>query len=159
VSGVTSSNPAARDFGKEITMSWDVSVQRFGKEYESIADIPDTERCTALGSQAEIRAAISRFFPGVDWSDSTWGIFDSDDGSVEFNMGGDEPSTGFMMHIRASTKIVPTIVAMCRSERWQALDCSGGCFWNGPSSPTAASTIGPRIVIMWWAARNPWLQR
>jgi hypothetical protein len=29
-------------------MRWDVSVQRFGKEYESIADIPDTERCVSL---------------------------------------------------------------------------------------------------------------
>ncbi|NIA57092.1 hypothetical protein HAV22_26060 [Massilia sp. TW-1] len=118
-------------------MSWDVSVQRFGKEYESIADIPDTERCMELGSQTEIRRVISPFFPGVDWSDSTWGIFDSDDGSVEFNMGGDEPSTGFMMHIRASTKIVPTIVAMCRSERWQALDCSGGVFLERAMEPNS----------------------
>ena len=118
-------------------MSWDVSVQRFGKEYESIADIPDTEQCVALGSQVEIREAISRFFPGVDWSDTAWGIFDSDDGSVEFNMGRNEPSTGFMMHIRASTKIVPAIVAMCRSERWQALDCSGGVFLERAMEPAS----------------------
>ena len=118
-------------------MSWDVSVQRFGKEYESIADIPDTERCVELGSQAEIREAISRFFPGVDWSDTTWGIFDSDDGSVEFNMGRKEPSTGFMMHIRASANIVPAIVAMCRSERWQALDCSEGVFLERAMEPAS----------------------
>ena len=118
-------------------MSWDVSVQRFGKEYESIADIPATERCVELGSQAEIRGVISRFFPGVDWSDSAWGIFDSADGSVEFNMGGDEPSTGFMMHIRASTKIVPIIVAMCRAEHWQALDCSEGVFLERAMEPNS----------------------
>lgn len=118
-------------------MSWDVSVQRFGTEYESIADIPDNERCVALGSNAEIRGTISQFFPGVDWSDFTWGVFDSDDGSVEFNMGDDEPNTGFMMHIRASTKIVPTIVAMCRSQSWQALDCSGGVFLERSLEPNS----------------------
>lgn len=118
-------------------MSWDVSVQRFMKEYESIADIPDNERCVELGSNAEIRGTISRFFPGVDWSDSTWGVFGCNDGSVEFNMGGNEPNTGFTMHIRASTKIVPTIVAMCRSEGWQALDCSGGLFLERSLEPNS----------------------
>ena len=118
-------------------MSWDVSVQRFGKEYESIADIPDTERCVPLGSHVEIRGVISRFFPGVDWSDTTWGIFDADYGSVEFNMGSNEPNTGFTMHIRASANIVPAIVAMCRSERWQALDCSGGVFLERAAEPNS----------------------
>ena len=67
-------------------MSWDVSVQRFEKEYESIADIPDTERCVELGSHVEIREVISRFFrvsigatrlggyltPTTAQSNSTW---------------------------------------------------------------------------------------
>ena len=129
-------------------MSWDVSVQRFGKEYESIADIPDTERCVELGSQVKIREAISRFFPGVDWSDTTWGIFDSDDGSVEFNMGRKEPSTGFMMYIRHPR-------TSCRPSSPCAVPNAGKhsiaarvCFWNGPWSPPAASKTGPRIVIM-----------
>ena len=118
-------------------MSWDVSVQRFGKEYESIADIPDTERCVALGSSVEIRTAISRYFPGVDWSDATWGVFSSDDGSIEFNMGNDEPNNGFMMHVRASTNVVPAIVAMCRSERWQALDCTACVFLERSPEPNS----------------------
>ena len=109
-------------------MSWDITIQRFSKEYAAVNEIPDCERSVTLGSCAEVRTAINRFFPNVDWTDIAWGIFESDYGSVEFNMGKDEPNTGFTMHIRASTKVVPPIVAMCLSERWQALDCSEGFF-------------------------------
>jgi len=118
-------------------MSWDVSVQRFTREYELVSDIPDSERCVVLGSSAEVRAAISRFFSTVDWSDVTRGVFDSEDGSIEFNMGTNEPNTGFMMHVRASDKLIPTIVAMCKTARWQALDCSDGEFLEQSSEPSA----------------------
>lgn len=125
-------------------MSWDVTVQRFCREYEFVAEIPDSEQCVALGSSAEVRAAINRFFPAVDWSDAAWGIFESDNGSVEFNMGKDEPNTGFMMHIRASSNVVPAIVAMCQAERWQALDCSEGVFLE--------RTLEPADGLENWAA-------
>ena len=42
-------------------MSWDITVQRFGKEYASIAEIPDDEQCVILGSSEEVRAAITDF--------------------------------------------------------------------------------------------------
>jgi hypothetical protein len=112
-------------------MSWDVTVQRFSRQYESIAEIPDSERCVALGSSAEVRAAINRFFSAVDWSDNAWGVYESNDSSVEFNMGKNEPNSGFMMHIRASGDVVPTIVAMCLAERWQAWIAARECFWKG----------------------------
>jgi hypothetical protein len=117
-------------------MSWDITIQRFSKEYASIAEIPDNEQCVPLGSSAEVCAAINRFFPAVDWSDPAWGVFESDNGSVEFNMGTDEPNNGFMMHVRASNAIVPIIVAMCQFEHWQALDCSEGGFLEKSSEPT-----------------------
>lgn len=116
-------------------MSWDVTVQRFGKEYESVSEISDSESCVALGSSAEVRASIGRFFPEVDWTDMSWGLWESNYGSIEFNMGKDEPSTGFMMHIRASSEVVLTIVTMCRSEGWQALDCSDGVFLERVPNP------------------------
>lgn len=87
-------------------------------------------------SNADVRVVISQFFPTVDWSDSAWGVFDSDDGLVEFNIGTDEPNAGFMMHIRASAKIVSVIVAMCRSQRWRALDCSEAVFLERSLQPT-----------------------
>ncbi len=118
-------------------MSWDVTVQRFSKEYEKVEDIPENEHCVALGSRAEVSDTISRYFPSTNWSDPCWGIFDSPHGSIEFNVGNDESNTGFMMHIRASENIVPTIVAMCIAEKWQALDCSSGEFLEKAVDPAA----------------------
>ena len=128
-------------------MSWDVTIQRFSKEYAAVNEIPNSERCMMLGSCAEVRTAINRFFPNVDWTDVAWGVFESDYGSVEFNIGKDEPNTGFMMHIRASSKVVPAIVAMCLSEHWQALDCSEGVFLEKVSNPSAG-------LEHWTAYRN-----
>jgi len=109
-------------------MSWDVSVQRFSREYDSVEDIPESERCVPIGSQAAVRALVSQFFPGTDWSEPSWGIFESANGLIEFNMGKGEPNTGFMMHVRASPAVVRPIIEMCRSQHWQALDCSSGGF-------------------------------
>lgn len=128
-------------------MSWDITVQRFGKEYASIGEIPDDEQCSVLGSSAEVRAAISRFFPAVDWTDSAWGIFEADCGSVEFNMGTEDENRGFMMHVRASNQVIPAIVAMCLAEHWQALDCSEGVFLEKVSDPAAG-------LQSWTAYRN-----
>ncbi|EFF81307.1 hypothetical protein F4U02_10925 [Acinetobacter haemolyticus] len=116
-------------------MSWDVTVQRFSKIYDSVEDIPDTEACLPIGTGEEVRRAISKYFPSTSWADPAWGVFDSDSGSVEFNCGNDEISTGFMMHIRASEAVVSAIVQMCRGERWQALDCSSGEFLERVPNP------------------------
>ena len=62
-------------------------------------------------------------------------------------MGTDEQSNGFMMHVRASNQVVPLIVAMCRSERWQALDCSEGVFLERASDPVVG-------LERWTAYRN-----
>jgi hypothetical protein len=39
-------------------MSWDVTVQRFSREYEVIEDIPETERGVPLGSRVEVQAVF-----------------------------------------------------------------------------------------------------
>lgn len=80
---------------------------------------------------------IDRYFPAVDWSDPAWGNFESGYGSIEFNIGTDEPNSGFMMHVRASKEVVAAIVAMCLSERCQALDCSDGSFLEKSPRPDA----------------------
>lgn len=116
-------------------MSWDVSVQRFSREYESVEEIPQDEKCEPLGSQATVRALVSQYFPGTDWTEPSWGIFDSPHGSIEFNMGKDEPSGGFMMHVRASPEIIGPMIEMCRAFKWQALDCSSGAFLEKSPNP------------------------
>ena len=118
-------------------MSWDVLLMKFGQPYESVAEIPDDATPLPLGSNGEIRSSVSRFFPGTDWSDEAWGIFNSPIGSIEFNLGKDVPATSMMLHVRASNEIVPPIVAMCQERNWSALDCSDGELLNHSNNPAA----------------------
>jgi hypothetical protein len=118
-------------------MSWDVSIQRFSRRYSSVEEIPEDESCLPLGPCAEVQSIISSAFPGTDWTDPAWGIYDSPAGSVEFNMGNDDPNTGFMLHVRASATVVPIIVNLCISNHWQAIDCSSGAFLEQSSDPAS----------------------
>lgn len=118
-------------------MSWDVSIQRFSRRYSFIEEIPEHEKCLPLGTRAEVQDFISSAFPGTDWTDPTWGIYDSPAGSIEFNMGNDDPNAGFMLHVRASEVVVPIIVNLCIRNHWQAIDCSGGEFLEQTSDPAS----------------------
>lgn len=118
-------------------MSWDVSIQRFNRVYTSVDQIPEDEQCLPLGSQTEVRAAISHVFGGTDWSDPTWGLYQCEAGSIEFNMGKKEPNDGFTLHVRASGHIIEPVLALCRAHGWQALDFSDGRFLEQSGDPSA----------------------
>jgi hypothetical protein len=114
-----------------------VSIINFTRSYDSIADIPEDECPNPLGTALAVRDAISSAFPDTNWTDPTWGVFDAPSGSIEFNVGVDDPIQGIMLHIRASEEVVPLIVKLCRKEGWQPLDISGGCFLEKAAIPEA----------------------
>ncbi len=118
-------------------MSWDVSIIKFSKTYTSLEEIPDDEKPIALGSQKSVHEAVSEYFPSTDWSDPSWGIFDSEFGSIEFNLGDDDPSSDMMLHARASNAVVPLILALCKGQDWLAVDCSTGEFLEFTEDPNA----------------------
>ncbi|MEW4489727.1 hypothetical protein AB1L42_16720 [Thalassoglobus sp. JC818] len=118
-------------------MSWDVSILKFSQPCAAVEDIPDDEAPLPLGTHQHVHGAVTKHFPGTDWSDPAWGIFDSRFGSVEFNLGKDDPATSLMLHVRASNEIVTPIVALCLEEGWNALDCSTGELLESAEEPTA----------------------
>jgi hypothetical protein len=118
-------------------MSWDVSIMKLSKPYASVEEIPDDESPQSLGTQEHVHTAVTRHFPGTDWNDVAWGMFDSPLGSIEFNLGKDDPASSMMLHVRASNEIVQPIIDLCREEGWTAFDCSTGEFLEAPESPTA----------------------
>ena len=128
-------------------MSWDISICKFSRVYASVEQIPDGERCHALGSRSEVRAAVSSTFVGTDWSDPSWGMYDAPFGSIEFNLGEAEPTEGFMLHVRAGEAVVAPIVDLCVQHGWQALDVSNGSFLE--QSPIPESGLRD-----WLAYRN-----
>ena len=118
-------------------MSWDISICKFSRAYETIEEIPDDERCHSLGSRNEIHLAVSSIFVGVDWSDQAWGRYEAPFGSIEFNLGGPEPIQSLMLHVRASEAVVAPIVQLCIEQGWQALDVSNGTFLERSTVPEA----------------------
>ncbi|MDR2789290.1 MAG: hypothetical protein LBD06_13290, partial [Candidatus Accumulibacter sp.] len=83
-------------------MSWDVCIVKFENVYENVEDISnDDAEPLVLGAVEEIHRAISDVFTGTDWSDPAWGIWDGDDGSIEFNVGDGAETTSVMLHVRA----------------------------------------------------------
>ncbi|WP_141211354.1 hypothetical protein [Rhodoferax sp. TH121] len=118
-------------------MSWDVSICRFGRQYETMEEIPNDERCYPLGTRVEIHAAISRSFPGTDWSDPAWGVWESPFGSIEFSIGNDDPVEGVMLHVRANEAVVHPIIELCLDQEWQAFDMSNGTFLEKSAVPEA----------------------
>ena len=106
-------------------MSWDISIQKFSRTYESFADIPDDEKGLPLGPRSQVHSAVMAVFPETNWSDPAWGVWDSKLGSIEFNVGKD-PAQSMMLHVRASTAVVPAIVQLCKDNGWQGLDCGSG---------------------------------
>ena len=116
-------------------MSWDVWVCKFSSPYADADQIPDDERPVALGTRAEVHAAISSVFTTTTWADPAWGAFESDIGSVEFNIGTDDQVEHLMLHVRAQDEIVSGIVALCAQHGWQALDMTSGGFLEQMADP------------------------
>jgi hypothetical protein len=116
-------------------MSWDVSIIKLSRQYQSVSDIPKDEKPLPIGTKKEVHEAISKLFPNTDWSDPAWGMFKSKFGSIEFNIGNENPVESFMLHVRAGEEVVPAIVRLCLDNGWNGLDCSTGEFIEKSSDP------------------------
>lgn len=118
-------------------MSWDVSLVKFTHRYKAIAEIPNEEQPLSLGSLSEVHAAVSEVFPGANWSDPVWGIYDCEFGSIEFNVGKDDPVQSLGLHVRANEGIVGGILDLCERMDCQVVDLSCGSFLDRSEQPAA----------------------
>ena len=107
-------------------VSWDVSIMKFARPVKSLDELTDDDRPVSLGARADVHAAVSAVFGGTDWSDPAWGRWESAHGSIEFNVGSNDPLESMMMHVRAEPAVVPLILDLCEANRWQAIDISEG---------------------------------
>lgn len=107
-------------------MSYDVFVMKFAEVYSDPSAIPETAKPQVLGTASDIRAAIDDVFSGVNWADPAWGDWESDLGSIEFNIGADDPVGDMALHIRAEDAVMAAVVALCRNNGWQAMDGEDG---------------------------------
>ena len=118
-------------------MSWDVSLYRFSRQYSSLSEIPDDEQAHPLGTLQEVQAAVSAVFPATDWTDPVWGIFDADVGSIEFNVGRDDPVGSLALHVRADEAVIGGILQLCSRLSCQAIDLTDSKFPDQSEHPDA----------------------
>ena len=118
-------------------MSWDISLYKFTRRYSKIQEIPSDERPYPLGSLSEVQTAVSDVFPETNWNDPTWGIYDSEFGSIEFNVGKEDLVRSLALHVRASNAIVGGILQLCERLDCQAIDISDSCFLDQSEHPAA----------------------
>ncbi len=107
-------------------MSWDVSVFAAKVPAPPVAEMPDDRRGEILGTAAQVRGKISACLPQVDWSDPMWGTYERDGFSFEFNVRRQNPSNGFMVHVRGRSGAVAALLQMADRWGWYLLDCSQG---------------------------------
>ncbi len=75
-----------------------------------------------------------------------WGIWESDFGSIEFNVETD-PAEGMMLHVRAEAAVAPAIAQLCAENGWQGIDCGSGEFIERSQQPE-------EVLLAWTAYRN-----
>lgn len=117
-------------------MSWDISIVKFPCTRRSVADIGENDRPLELGSRASVQERVLAQFPGTNWTDPAWGIWESPAGCIEFSLGNDDPLEGMMLHVRAGSELVDSIIRLCHTNGWQGLDCSSGDFIEQSNEPT-----------------------
>ena len=121
-------------------MSWDVMVFHLREKAQSLDDLTE-EKVLALGRAEQVRAAISAALPDVDWSDPTWGLYEGDGFSIEFNVGDDDPIQSMMLHVRGGGDAIKDIMRFVVPNGWVALDCSTSEFLD-PAAPSDAGWVG-----------------
>lgn len=105
-------------------MSWDVMVFNLdGKPPPPLEQAREAD-FRPLGAAHQVRQDISSHLAEVDWTDASWGRYEGDGFSIEFNVGGDDPIQSAMLHVRGGGDAIAAIQQFARPLRWAVLDIS-----------------------------------
>ncbi len=117
-------------------MSWDLMVCNYnGSPPNNFEDPSNDPKPDSLGSADNVRRSISQNLPGVDWSDPTWGTYDGDEFSIEFNTGDEDPIDSIMLHVRGSGDPITAILQFANPNKWTLKDLTTGEYLD-PENPS-----------------------
>ncbi|MBE7478976.1 MAG: hypothetical protein HS104_03150 [Polyangiaceae bacterium] len=105
-------------------MSWDIVVQDIPADARAVDDIPDDFEPRALGTRSDLLSRIMEVVPNVDFSNPAWGVVESPELSVEFNMGEDEEVMSFALHVRGGEAAAGLVADLLNRCGWRAFDPS-----------------------------------
>lgn len=107
-------------------MSWDISFCSAESPPPPVAEMPSDWRGSDFGKPDDVREKISKSLPSVDWTDPSWGLYEGESFSYEFNLGLESPCTDFMVHVRGGGAAVGPLLDLARRWGWYMLDTSQG---------------------------------
>ena len=122
-------------------MSWDVLLLKYDGKPSEINLEELSHGTITMGDAQEVRDAISRVEPDVNWEDPQWGLLDGFGWTIEFNHHATGPTNNIMLHVRGGGDVLPTIIRICRANEWVAFDTSTGQFID-LDSPSDEGWIG-----------------
>ena len=122
-------------------MSWDVMILDFRGSPIPLEDIPQDYKPLVIGDASDVRERLSAYLPGIDWSDPTWGMYEGEGFTIEFNMGNNEEIDGFMLHVRGGGDAIAAIMSFTQPNNWSALDTSLGDYLD-PDNPDQSGWTG-----------------
>jgi hypothetical protein len=111
-------------------MSWDIFVQDLPERAQTIDDIPADFVPRTFLPRASIVHAFRELAPFTDFSEPKWWHVECPHFSVEVNIGEEDPSLGFAMHVRGGEEAVGFVHDVLVRLGVRALDPSaaGGIF-------------------------------
>ncbi len=103
-------------------MSWDIFVQDLPADARTIRDIPEHFTPSPLCKRAELIQLIKRAVPSADFTDPTWGQFETPSFSVEFNLGEHELVQSFALHVCGDDAAAAFVADLLAHLGFRALD-------------------------------------
>jgi hypothetical protein len=99
-------------------------------------------RGRAMGTCAEVRAALTALAPGIDWSDPTWGWLHDGDAATQFVVGPEDPCLSVGVFTRFTGPWSGRFFAALRQARpdWYVMDAFYG-EWDHRLQPCHAGVI------------------
>ncbi|MEM7501844.1 MAG: contact-dependent growth inhibition system immunity protein [Pseudomonadota bacterium] len=107
-------------------MSWDLSFFAAESPPPPVKELPSDWEGARFGTLAEVRKQISEVLPETDWTDLSWGRYEGFGFSYEFNIGSEDNSFGFMVHVRGGGDAASLLLRLASQYDWYVLDTAQG---------------------------------
>ena len=120
-------------------MSWDFSLFDAPVGLKS-NELPQDFR-PRLFARDQLISTIKQAFPNVDFRDSSWGFIEGIGWSIEVNIGSEEMTHGFMLHVRGGGDVIAAVLRIADATGLRALDCQTGDFVDKSTAEAANASF------------------
>lgn len=111
-------------------MSWDVYIQDLPDGVRFASEIPDDFKPRPLGPREGIIEKLRRAAPDFRFTDATCGVIEFSGGSIDVDVGDEDPCECVALFIRGGDEAVERVIAIVEALGGRALDTGndGGIF-------------------------------